>query len=228
MPGNALGMFNGDGKPRRSRAPPATLPPPATAAAGPACGFAVPRGLLPVLIYAGLAFALPFLALYVDIDYANAGNRAGAIAVSAGVALIVAYANCCCCWYNMMLFFHTALEVKVVELALVFAYAADTSATDAGLAITAAVVVIAHVVPFFLIDRVIPLAILAGAGIVVNTAVLVHLDTELLLLVSASSVALLVMTLIIVGVCETRTSILSLLLEAIRSGDCIKCGRYEL
>ena len=225
---NTLGFH---GQPPAMKARGGTLPAPATAPDAPVgvqCGIAVPRGLLPVLVYAGLAFAIPFLALYGAIDYGTAGARAGVIAVAAVAALLVPYANCCRCWYNMMLFFHLALEVRVVDLALAFAYDAGTSDGDAALAAVAAVVVIAHLAPFLLVDRTLPLAVLAGAGIVVNAAALVHLDTSLLLLVGASSVALLALTLIVGGVCEVRTSLLTLLLDAVRSGDCIKCGRYEL
>jgi hypothetical protein len=225
---NALG-FHGQAPGAKARA--AALPAPANAPSAPVgvqCGIAVPRGLLPVLVYAGFAFAIPFLALYGSIDYTTDGARAGAIAVAAVAALVVPYANCCCCWYNMMLFFHLALEVRVVDLALAYAYAEGTAAADATLAVTAAVVVIVHLVPFLLVDRTLPLAVLAAAGIVVNAAAVVYLDASLLLLVGASSVALLALTLIVAGVCEVRTSILSLLLDAVRSGDCIKCGRYEL
>jgi hypothetical protein len=230
MTANALG-FHGKGMAPATPRSAGALPAPANAPSAPVglqCGLAVPRGLLPVLLYSGFAFALPFLSLYGDIDYASDGNKAGAIAVAAVAALAVGYANCCRCWFNMMLFFHLALEVRVVDLALSFAYADGTSATDASLAVVAAVVVIAHLVPFLLVDRVLPLSVLAGAGVVVNAAAVVYLDASLLLLVGASSVALLALTLVVGGVCEVRTSLLTLLLDAVRSGDCIKCGRYEL
>ena len=212
-------------------AKPATLPAPATAPAAPLSaryGLAVPRGLLPTLVYAGLAFVVPFLTFYGTFDFSSAGTQAATVALSAVAALVVLYANCCTCWFNMMLFFHIALEVRVVDVALTFAYAEGTSANAAALAITGAVVVIAHLVPFLLVDRVAPLSVLAAAGVVVNSALLVYITAQPPLLVGASATALLAFTLVIGGVCEVRTSLLTLLLEAVRTGDCIKCSRYEL
>ena len=43
-------------------------------------------------------------------------------------------------------------------------------------AIVGAAIVIVHLIPFFLVDRVMLLTTLAYAGVIVNAAILVHLD----------------------------------------------------
>jgi hypothetical protein len=128
----------------------------------------------------------------------------------------------------MALFFHTAIEVYAVQLLIDFAYLSTTSAAAAALAITTTVVIISHLIPFFLTDRVLPLGVLGTAGVVVNAATFVHLAPSQLLLGTASAIMLLSLTLIIGGICETPTSLLTLLVRAVREGSVIKVGGYEL
>ena len=188
----------------------------------------VPRGLVPTLSYSLLAFLVPFLFMYMDYDFTTDAAKGVTIGLSAIAALVMVLANDCCCWYNMMLAFHTALEVKVIDTTLTFAYASGTSDGNMALAIVGAVVVIVHLVPFYVSDRLMLLGTLAFAGVIVNTTLLVFLDSSMLLLVVASSLALLAITMIISGVCEIKTSLLSLIRESILAKKCITCERFEL
>ena len=195
----------------------------------PSLTLCVPRGLVPTLAYSVFAFIFPFLFLYIDIDFSSSVTKGVTIGISAIAALIAVVANDCCCWYNMMLAFHTALEVKVIDKALAFAYADGTTDTEMALAITGAVVVIVHLVPFFVSDRLMFLSLLAFAGVVVNTSILVFLDSSMiLLLVAASALALLSVTMIISGVCEVKTSLVSLLRDAVVAKRFITFDGFEL
>jgi len=192
------------------------------------CAVTVPRGIVPVLFYSGVAAAIPFLLEYTSYDYSDATVRGVTIAAAALAATIMLMANCCCCWYNMLLFFHTALEVKVVDTAITFARASTTSDAHMAWAIAGAAIVILHLIPFFLVDRVLLLTTLAYAGVIVNAAILVHLDPSRLLLVGGSSLALLANTMILVGVCEVSTSMLGLLRNAMRTRSLITCKTFGL
>ena len=188
----------------------------------------VPRGLVPTLAYSAVALLIPLLVLYVDVDFTSDTTRGLTIGVSAIAALVAVLANDCCCWYNMILAFHTALEVKVVDTAITFAYAEGTSDADMALAITGAIIVVVHLLPFFVSDHLTVLGVLAFAGVVVNAAILVYLDDSLLLLVGASSVFLLTLTMIVSGVCEIKTSLLSITHGAMVSKKCLMCDNFEL
>ena len=96
------------------------------------------------------------------------------------------------------------------------------------LAIVGAIVVIVHLIPFYVSDRLMLLSTLAFAGVIVNATLLVFLDSSMLLLVGASSLALLAITMIISGVCEIKTSLLSLIRESVIAKKCITCERFEL
>lgn len=194
----------------------------------PSMVMGVPRGLIPTLSYSLLAFLVPFLFLYMDYDFTTDMAKGVTIGLSAVAAIVMVLANDCCCWFNMMLAFHTALEVKVVDTTLAFAYASGTSDNDMALAITGAVVVIVHLIPFYVSDRLMLLSLLAFAGVIVNTTLLVFLDTDMLLLVGASALALLAITMIISGVCEIKTSLLSLIRESVIAKKCITCEKFEL
>lgn len=196
----------------------------------PSMVMGVPRGLVPTLTYSILAFLAPFLLIYLDVDRTTDTAKGVTIGLSAVAALVVVLANDCCCWYNMMLAFHTALEVKVVDMAITYSSADDTSDRGMALAILGAAVVIVHLIPFYVSDRLMLLGILAFAGVVVNTSILVFLDTDKmrLLLVGASALALLSVTMIISGVCEIKTSLLSLVRDSVVNKKCITCMRFEL
>ena len=131
------------------------------------------------------------------------GVTIGAAALAATIMLI---ANCCCCWYNMRLFFHTALEVKVIDTAITFARAPTTSDADMVWAIVGAAIVIVHLVFPSSWSTASLLTTLAYAGVIVNAAILVHLDPSRLLLVGGA-LALLANTMILVGVGEVSTAL---------------------
>ncbi len=194
----------------------------------PSMVMGVPRGLIPTLTYSLLAFLAPFLFLYMDYDFTTDTAKGVTIGLSAIAAIVMVLANDCCCWYNMMLAFHTAVEVKVIDTAFTFAYANDTSDGDMALAIVGAVVVIVHLIPFYVSDRLALLGVLAVTGVIVNATILVFLDSSMLLLVGASSLALLAITMIISGVCEIKTSLLSLIRESVNAKKCITCEKFEL
>ena len=194
----------------------------------PSMVMGVPRGLVPTLAYSVLAFLVPFLFLYMDYDFTTDTAKGVTIGLSVIAAFVMVLANDCCCWYNMMLAFHTALEIKVIDKTLTFAYADNTSDGDMALAITGAVIVIVHLIPFYVSDRLTLLSVLAFAGVIVNTVILVYLDSASLLLVGASALALLAVTMIISGVCEIKTSLLSLIRDSIVSKKCITCEKFEL
>jgi hypothetical protein len=194
----------------------------------PSMVMGVPRGLVPTLTYSLFAFLAPLLFLYMDYDFTTDTAKGITIGLSAIAAVVVVLANDCCCWYNMMLAFHTALEVKVIDKTLTFAYASGTSDGDMALAIVGAIIVIVHLVPFYVSDRLMLLGVLAFAGVIVNATLLVFLDSSMLLLVGASSLALLAVTMIISGVCEIKTSLLSLIRESVIAKKCITCEKFEL
>lgn len=193
------------------------------------CHLPVPRGFVPTLTYSLYALAIPILWFFVDPpDYTDNAIIGVTIGVSALTAFVVTLANDCCCWYNMMLFFHIGIESKVVDTALAYATAGTTSDHATALAITGVSVIILHLVPFLLLDSTMIMSLLAFAGVVVNTAVVVYTDSSLLLLVLASSSALLASTMIIGGVCEIRTSMLSLIKDAVSRRMCLTCQGFEL
>ena len=136
------------------------------------------------LFLSTLAFLAP-INLYGDYDYTTR-IRAATIGLSAFAGAAVVYANSACAWFNIMPF-HTAIEVRVVDVALTFAYDASAS-NDMAFAIAGAVTVIVHLIPFFLLDRAHLLAF-AYAGVIVNTALVVYLDSSLLLITTASALA---------------------------------------
>lgn len=193
------------------------------------CRLIAPRGVLPVLLYMALAFTVPLLYFYVHYDFTSDIVRGVTIGISGAAAIAVVFANNCCCWYNMMLAFHTALEVRVVERAITFAYDASTPDFQMAWALTGAIIVIVHLVPFYVTDNVLLLGTLAVAGTMVNTALLVYLEpTLLLLLVGASSIAVLAVTLLIAGVCRVDTSLLSVLRDALNARSLVTCDTVAL
>ena len=209
--------------------------PTTTSASSPSKSWAlscpVPRGLIPTLTYSLVALAIPILCLFTTPDYTKDEVIGVTIGASALAGLVIILANDCCCWYNMMLFFHIGIEAKVVDLALKFADTEQGSGEierDAALAITAAVVIIVHLIPFLLTDRLMLLILMAYVGVVVNVATVVYIAPDHLLLVAASSLALLSTTMIIGGICEIRTSLLSLVVDSVNKKKCLTCDGFEL
>lgn len=217
---------NADRAPPRKPTLPITAP---TAPARKPMSMSVPGGFLPVLTYASFALVLPVLWFYASYDVTSDAFKGVTIGLASAAALLVVIANDCCCWYNMVLFFHIGLEVKVLDVTITFARAASTSDTDMGLAIAATTVVVVHLLPFLLSDRFMLLALLAFAGVVVNACTLALLvEPVLLLLVGASSLVLLAATLIVAGVCGIKTSLLGHLRDAVAKGEFIACKTYGM
>ena len=223
-------VANRPGEMRVTPAPP--LPPPATASPGRvrfACpGMTAFRGFVPLLLYSSIFAAVPLVYEYVDVDYTNDGVRAGVIALSATAATIVVMANDCAAWFNMALFFHAGVEVRVLDVLMEVARRPSTSDADEALAWSAFAVVLAHLVPFFLVDHAGLLTLLAFAGVVVNAAALVVTQPTLLLLVGSSSTVLLGATLCICARQRVCCSLLHQLRGAMTSGSWIACLPYEM
>lgn len=190
----------------------------------------VPKGFLPLFFYAAVFLLAPVLYEYVDYTWTDSTTRAALIAVSAAYALSVVFANDCVAWFNMVLFFHIGIEVKVLEILMDFARLTTTADGDEILAWTGFVVIIVHLIPFLLVDNTMFLTLLAVAGVIVNAAVLVYLtdaSTDLrLLLAGFSSVSLLGTTLCISGVCDVSTSMLTALRKAMTDGTWLTCSGY--
>lgn len=186
----------------------------------------VPKGFLPLFFYATVFLLAPVLYEYVDYTWTDSTTRAALIAVSAAYALSVVFANDCVAWFNMVLFFHIGIEVKVLEILMDFARLTTTADGDEILAWTGFVVIIVHLIPFLLVDNTMFLTLLAVAGVIVNAAVLVYLDSNRLLLTGFSSVSLLGTTLCISGVCDVSTSMLTALRKAMTDGTWLTCSGY--
>jgi hypothetical protein len=186
----------------------------------------VPKGFLPLFFYAAVFLLAPVLYEYVDYTWADSTTRAALIVVSAAYALSVVFANDCVAWFNMVLFFHIGIEVKVLEILMDFARLTTTADGDEILAWTGFVVIIVHLIPFLLVDNTMFLTLLAVAGVIVNAAVLVYLDSNRLLLTGFSSVSLLGTTLCISGVCDVSTSMLTALRKAMTDGTWLTCSGY--
>lgn len=197
----------------------------------PSCG--VFKGFVPTLLFAALAGAVPILLDYVDYDFSDNVTRGVTIGLSAAAAVSIVYANDCVTWYNMALFFHTGVEVQVVHTAIAYARADTTTDEAMALAIAGAAVVIVHLLPFYLVSRAGLLSFLAAAGVAVNTSIVVFLydlsaSATPLLLVGASSLALLAITLLVLGMDEHKPAMLGLLLAACKTGMWIGCASYTM
>ena len=139
-------------------------------------------------------FLAPLLFLYNGGDEADYSlGRTQAITVFTAVAggVIVAANRDAVFVYNAILCFHLAVEVYVVDRAFRYANASSTP----GWASTGAVVVLLHLLPFFLIPNARLWSVLAYVGLIVNTALILlampELGSRLLLLTGMSASALL-------------------------------------
>lgn len=189
----------------------------------------MPTGIVFTLLYSAYAALLPLLYYYVEYDFTSDSVRAGSIVAASMLAIFTILANDCCTWYNMVLFFHTALEIKLLNTALRFA--TDTSTDNMSMVWTwiGSVVIIVHLVPFFLIDKARLLTLLALAGVPVNAAVALYmmtaheggsgdagsgdagmpLDISFAFLVTLSAQVLLLMTLLVANVQGQKPSLLT-------------------
>ena len=213
----------------------------------------VPRGFIPLLVYAG-AFALPPLLFdsgvtcfstgwvweasnksvpiamhdYVTYNYDSVNTQVAYISLAVAFSFILVIANDCRTWFNCVLFFHVGIEVKTIDVLLTYVRDPVTSTAHQALGISAVVAIVAHLVPFLVVSWRNTLLMLAFVGVQVNVATLVFLDPSRLLLVGMSSTMLLITTLSIRCVCHVNTSILSALVEAMYLGTWIVHTPYHL
>ena len=190
----------------------------------------VPKGFIPFLLYSSFALVAPLMYIYDhSIDYTDDMTRATIITLSGLYAFTVVVANDPAVWFNMVLFFHIALESKVADMLIDKARDDATSDSDTVLSWIGACTVIVHLVPFLLTDITWLLTFLAAVGVVVNTAALVFLDgIPLLLLTGLSSVSLLGTTISVRGVCDISTSFLMQLKRAANEGRWLKCSTMQM
>lgn len=186
----------------------------------------VPKGFLALFLYSAMFAVPPILFEYVEYTWTDTATRVGVIVVAAVFALAVVLANDCLTWFNIMLFFHIGVEVRVLDVLMSKARLETTSDGDAALAWTGFIVVLVHLIPFLLVDSIKFLALVAFAGVVVNATVLVYLEPDLLLLVGISSVSLLQTTLCISGICEVKTSMFTAVRKAMNDEKWLTCSQY--
>ena len=191
------------------------------------CSIKVPKGFFPTALYSTFFLTIPLLFNYVSYDFTTDMTRAGVVVSSVVVGGVVILANDCVAWFNVALYFHIGVEVIVLDRLMTFAQNSTTDEGHMALAWTTFAVVIVHLLPFLLFDRLGLLALLAYVGIVVNASVLVFLDPTLLLLVGFSSTTLLGATLLIAGIDCINTSMLSNFRSAMKDGSFLLCQSYE-
>jgi hypothetical protein len=181
------------------------------------------RGFVPLLLYSLFAAALPFMYFYGDYDYTEDMTRAGVIVLSALLGFVVLMANDCCTWYNMALFFHTAVEVRLLDTTIAVATGSTSSDADVFWSWVGAVVVIVHLLPFFLVDSPMTLA-LALVGVPVNAALAVYRDVALLPIVVPSAAGFFLIACIVLSVNQLQPSMLTKLRAALAEGTWIQCA----
>lgn len=185
------------------------------------------KGFVPLFLVSSFFFVLPLLFFYADPDYTTAGGRGGVIALASVAGLAVVMVNDTCTIFNIVLGLHTAVEVRVLDVLMDFAKESTTSDSDEVLAWCAFGVIIAHLLPFFLMDKRMLLALLGVIGIPVNAAALVYLEPTLLLAAGLSSTALLGAVLSICYSCSRRCAIVPLFVKTMTTGKWISCAEYE-
>lgn len=180
--------------------------------------FTVSRnGVVPVLFISSLfAAALSLFCYYGidDVDYSAADTRGLVIATSTVGTLFVLMAKSPAFVFNIILFSHLGLEVFVIDKAFEYGLADGRTDVEMALSLTAACVIIAHLIPFFVYDGPLVLILLAAVGVVVNTLTILFTSTalaaNLLLPVGLTSVILLVTTQHLVGMMACPCSLMSL------------------
>ena len=197
------------------------------AAAVPEGGMRVVKGFLPLLIYSLFFFAAPIVDEYTDMDYTTVRVKAGVVVASVLAPLVLVLSNDCVVWFNSALFFHIGIEVGLLHE--LYDHARDDTLRDveAALAWVGFAVIIAHLLPFLLLDHAKVLIPLAFVGVVANTTTALYLDVDKMLLVAFSASVLLGATLLIASIDCVRTSVLSQLRIALTRGTCANCAAYE-
>jgi hypothetical protein len=203
---------------------------PATRATPPSATgrFFVPKGILPVLLYSAYFFMFPYLNAYVTYDFSDTLIRVGVITSSVVAVILILIANDCVAWYNMALAFHIANEVTVLDSLETYARASGRHDSETVLAWITFGVIIAHLVPFLVLDHPSILTLSASAGVVVNTAALVFVDSSSLLIVGFSSSVLLACVLLIACIDCVRTSLLSQLRQTAQTKSIVSMQPYAM
>jgi hypothetical protein len=237
MPTNSLGYRN-EVTVRSS----SSLPAPATQSTPVApCAIPVLRGFIPLMFYAAFSITVPLLAYYstVGADLVTAaasdddasraeGARALWISISVIAASFIVLSNHCATWYNMVLFFHIGLEVKVLHEVINYALTDSLATTNVALSWTGAAIVMIHLIPFLLVDSKYLLATLAWAGVGVNVALTEYIFPSNTLTILLSSTSLLVATLATLGADCYQPSIVSQFQTAMAENSFIRVERYTL
>lgn len=182
-----------------------------------------PKGFLPFLVYVCAIGALPLCYQFGTYDITDNMDRGIIIGVSAAacVVLMLAKAVHQAVWYNMALFYHIGIEAYAVKL-LLDNYEASVPETEQVLSLIAVCVIIAHLVPFLLVDRASVLSLLATAGVLVNVSAFVFVEGgDSLDLIAPSALNLLAFTLAF-RECESL-SMLSQLRIALKDRMCLLC-----
>ena len=172
---------------------------------------------------AGCFFAVPLVHEYVDADYGKTEARGISVGVAATAALAIVGANDCVAWFNFVLFFHAGVEATVLDRLQSYALTDTTLSESEIWAWIGFGVIIAHLLPFFLMDHNAMLVPLAVVGVPINTAVVVFLDSGKLMYVGLSASMLLGTTLYVCGQCEKRCSVMTLMKDAMGSGTMMSC-----
>jgi hypothetical protein len=213
---------------------PATMLPIIIPTALPSCSKPVPRGFLPLLLYSSFFFLVPFFYEEMDYDYTDDTTRIGVIAISAIGALILIVGCDVAVYFNSVLFAHTALELAVVKVLLDFIDSDNlivkenssgeklsNSDGDKILAWIAMVIIIGHLIPFYVLDNPRVLGVVAAAGIVLNTTVITYLDHNKLDIVAFSTVVLMGLTLLLQFTTCKEFTLLSSLRHALMKRTCL-------
>jgi hypothetical protein len=188
-----------------------------------ATAFGGSAGVLTTLLFAGVFLTLPLLHFYVTVDYSQGGEKAGVVGLAAGAALLPIIAQDAVAWYNMVLFFHIGVEARLLDILFQFARTNGIPDGEMVMAWLGFGVIIAHLVPFLLVDYKSLLCLLAAVGVGVNTSVAVYLEPSLVLLAFLSSFALLQTSLCVLG-CKGRASLVSAFLRSTKTGKWIGCA----
>lgn len=194
------------------------------------CKMTVPKGFLPTLFFSLFFLSIPLALLFQPWEMADStamSTRVLTVGAATLGGLFVILANECVAWFNMALFFHIGVEIKVLQTLADFAQHTDTLSGDSTLGWIAFIVILVHLLPFLVSDRLGLLTLLAYVGLVVNTIAVLYTDYPSLLLVSLSSGMLLGSTLLIAGIDCIDTSILSTLRKAMKDNTWLVCSPFE-
>lgn len=198
------------------------------------CGYPMmclaPHGLMMTLLLLGGAVTLPIVYYYVDVDYSSDAARATTIGLSGlATALVFLKGDCFTTMYNVQLGFYTGVEVKVIDTAIAYAMQSSTPTEQVWLSAVAASVIAIHLIPFYTLNNPFLVTSLAAIGVVLNTAVVVFLDSTLLVVAFGSGISFLMTAMcIIVHQCACP-ALMTSMCGAVRSkSECVSCHSVSL